>query len=217
MTFLANPQGYSPAQFKAFVATLKWTAWRPKFIVLHNTAEPNLKQWAHGAGSAYEQQRVVNLNSYYKNSERWHSGPHLFISPSAIWDACDLCADGVHASCYNSESIGVEMVGDYADRGFRQRRRRRGARSRPCRRWRLCMTRSASIRRRCASTRNVSSDHHDCPGKNVDKTDMIARVKAAMKAPVAAPKHPGAHCGHRFESANLAAAPDLQSARRDDL
>lgn len=186
MTFLTNPQGYSPAQFKAFVATLKWSGWKPKFIVLHNTAEPNLVQWAHGAGAGYEHQRVVNLNSYYKNSEGWHSGPHLFISPNLIWDACDLTADGVHASCYNHESIGVEMVGDYASEAFDSGD---GAKVRDLAVQALAILHQAldldpatlRFHKECVA------DHHDCPGKNVVKADIIARVKAALKAPIAAP------------------------------
>ena len=190
MTFLANPQGYSAAQFKAFVATLKWRGWKPKFIVLHNTAEPNLAQWQHdNTGKDYEHRRVVNLNSYYKNDEGWHSGPHLFISPNLIWDACDLAADGVHASCYNHESLGVEMVGDYATEAFDSGD---GAQVRDNAVAALAILHQAlgldpetlRFHKECLA------DHHDCPGKNVDKADMIARVKAAMKAPVAAVKIP---------------------------
>ncbi len=118
MTFLDNPSGLSPAAFKSYVATCRWPVWKPKFIVLHNTAEPNLKQWAYGNdGKDHEYQRILNLNRYYK-SLGWHSGPHLFISPNLIWVACDLAADGVHASCYNADSLGVEMVGDYSDEAF---------------------------------------------------------------------------------------------------
>ena len=190
MTFLANPQGYSPAQFKAFVATLKWRGWKPKFIVLHNTAEPNLAQWQHdNTGKDYEHRRVVNLNSYYKNDEGWHSGPHLFISSNLIWDACDLAADGVHASCYNHESLGVEMVGDYANRGFRQRRRRQ-VRDHAVAALAILHQALGLDPETLRFHKECLADHHDCPGKNVDKADMIARVKAAMKAPVAASKTP---------------------------
>ncbi len=117
MTFLANPVGLTPPEFKDYVAKLRWTKWKPRFITLHNTAEPNLKQWAHGSGQLYEHQRVVNLNHYYKVSEGWHSGPHLFISPRLIWVACDLTAMASR-SAWNSETLGVEMVGDYSEELF---------------------------------------------------------------------------------------------------
>jgi len=195
MTFLTDPQGYSPAQFRAFVATLKWSGWKPKFIVLHNTAEPNLAQWQHdNTGQPYEHRRVGNLNSYYKNDESWHSGPHLFISPNLIWNACDLAADGVHASCYNGESLGVEMVGDYAAEAFDSGD---GAKVRD-----LTVAALAILHDTLGIDpatlhfhKECLKDHHDCPGRNVDKADMIARVKAAMKAPDAAPKTPALAAG----------------------
>jgi N-acetylmuramoyl-L-alanine amidase len=190
MTFLANPPGLSPAAFKSYVAACRWPVWKPKFIVLHNTAEPNLKQWAHGNdGKDHEYHRILNLNLYYKGLG-WHSGPHLFISPNLIWVACDLAADGVHASCYNSESLGVEMVGDYSDEAFD---RGDGAKVRDLTVQALAILHHAlkidpdSLR----FHKECLHDHHDCPGKHVDKADMIARIRAAMAAaPVAAPKPP---------------------------
>ena len=74
MTFLAEPRGFVPAAFDVYVKTLHWLAWRPKYVVLHNSAEPNLAQWAHfGAGPVNGLQRVKNLNAYYKGIG-WHSG-----------------------------------------------------------------------------------------------------------------------------------------------
>jgi hypothetical protein len=181
VTFLVNPRGYLPAEFAAFVATLKWRTWRPKFVVLHNSAEPNLRQWSHGQGDAYERQRILNLNSYYRNSEHWHSGPHLFISPNKIWNACDLQADGVHASCYNHESIGVEMIGDYGDEAFDSGA---GAKVRD-----LAVVALAILHKALQLApetlrfhKECVRDRHDCPGKNVDKADMVGRVVAAMHA-----------------------------------
>ena len=114
MTFLTNPRGFTAAEFTAYVQGLKWDkGWRPKFCTIHNTAEPTLKQWAQLGGL----QRVRNLNHYYHGLS-WHSGPHLFIAPDLIWLACDLEHDGVHASCFNKTSIGVEMVGDYSAEAF---------------------------------------------------------------------------------------------------
>ncbi len=80
MSFLSTPLGFTREEFKTYVEKLDWSSWRPRFIVLHNTAEPNLAQWAHGAN---EHQRILNLNHYYKAEKGWHSGPHLFISRRA--------------------------------------------------------------------------------------------------------------------------------------
>jgi hypothetical protein len=180
MTFLANPRGYSPEEFDVFVDTLKWTDWKPQFIVLHNTAEPNLKQWAFsGMGQENGLQRIRNLNHYYSVELGWHSGPHLFIAPDYIWNACDLTQPGVHASCFNHLSIGVEMVGDYSHEDFTCDE---GAMVRD-----NAIAAVASLHRALKIKpetihfhKECVRDHHDCPGKMVDKTDIIARVKAKL-------------------------------------
>ena len=175
MSFLTNPKGYGAAEFAAYAKTLRWSAWRPSFITLHNTAEPNLRQWANGgSGAAYEHQRILNLNNYYKGMG-WHSGPHLFISPSTIWVACDLASDGVSVSCWNHQTIGVEMVGDYGTEDFHSGD---GAKVRDLTVAALAALHSAlgikpdtlHFHKECIR------DHHDCPGRNVDKADMIHRI-----------------------------------------
>lgn len=179
MTFLVTPLAFAADEFRANVATKAWRVWRPQFVVLHNTSEPNLAQWAHaGLGKIAGAQRVRNLNHYYQCEEGWHSGPHLFVAPDYIWVACDLEQDGVHASCYNRVSIGVEMVGDYNAESFDSGD---GAKVADNAVAALAILHEA-LRLDPATLRfhkECVRDHHDCPGKNVSKPDMIARVKAA--------------------------------------
>jgi hypothetical protein len=181
MTFLANPLGFTPEEFKVYAEKLHWAHWRPQFIVLHNTAEPNLAQWNHsGLGKTAGEQRVRNLNHYYESDEGWHSGPHIFVAPDLIWVACDLAANGVHASCYNNVSIGVEMVGDYSTEAFDEGE---GVKVRD--NAVACLAalhkslkidpESLHFHKQCVR------DHHDCPGKHVVQPEVIARVKEAMK------------------------------------
>jgi N-acetylmuramoyl-L-alanine amidase len=185
MTFLSQPLGFTPAEFQTYVEKLRWHCWRPQFIALHNTAEPNLAQWVHsGLGKVAGLQRVKNLNHYYQSAEGWHSGPHLFIAPDLIWVACDLTANGVHATCYNAVSIGVEMVGDYASEAFDSGD---GAKVRD-----NAVAAVAVLHKALRLTpetmhfhKECLRDHHDCPGKNVVKADVIARVKEAMKGAAA--------------------------------
>jgi hypothetical protein len=180
MTFIIEPRGFTAAEFKDYCATLTWAqGWRPKFVTLHNTAEPNLKQWSHfGLGKEAGAKRVHNLNSYYR-SLHWHSGPHIFVAPDLIWVACDLQQDGVHASCYNRTSLGVEMVGDYATEAFdsgdgaKVRDNAVAAVAALYRALRLSPT-TLRFHKECVR------DHHNCPGARVDKSDFIARVKAAV-------------------------------------
>ena len=100
MTFLATPLALTVEEFRVYVSKLSWLkSWRPQFMVLHNTAEPNLSQWSHyGLGHSAAVQRARNLNSYYQHSEGWSSGPQIFVAPDFIIVACDLEAYGVHAS-----------------------------------------------------------------------------------------------------------------------
>jgi hypothetical protein len=182
MTFLATPLGFTAAEFKDYAKTLRWRDWRPQFMVLHNTAEPNLAQWLHsGMGKTAGAQRIRNLNHYYKSEEGWHSGPHIFVAPDLIWIACDLAADGVHASCYNRVSIGVEMVGDYSVEDFDGGD---GARVRD--NTVACLAALHGALHISPDTlhfhKQCARDHHNCPGSHVSQPDMIARVKAAMGA-----------------------------------
>jgi hypothetical protein len=181
MTFLNQPLGFTPGEFKTYVAGLRWKAWKPQFIVLHNTAEPNLAQWTHsGFGKVLGEKRIRHLNHYYQHEEGWHSGPHLFIAPDLIWVACALTADGVHASCYNKISLGVEMVGDYAHEAFDSGD---GAKVRD-----NAVAALAILHRALGIApdalhfhKECIRDHHDCPGAHVSKADVVLRIKAAMK------------------------------------
>jgi hypothetical protein len=198
MTFLDQPLGFTREEFKTYVAGLRWKAWRPQFLTLHNTAEPNLAQWMHfGLGKDAGLRRIKNLNHYYGVEKGWSSGPHIFVAPNLIWIACDLTSHGVHASCYNSVSIGVEMVGDYAHDVFDSGD---GAKVRDNAIAALAILHKAQKidPRTLHFHKECLKDHHDCPGKNVVKADVIARVQAwpgevALKEeakPVAPPPHP---------------------------
>ena len=181
MSFLANPLALTVDEFRVYVSKLTWLkGWRPHFIVLHNTAEPNLEQWSHfGLGKTAAVQRARNLNYYYQHQECWSSGPQLFVAPDLIIVACDLEAWGVHASCYNRLSIGAEMVGDYAP-GHDDFSSGLGAKVRDNAVAALAILHAAlkispdtlHFHRECAR------DAHVCPGTQVDKADIIKRVKA---------------------------------------
>ncbi len=41
-------EAFSAKNFDAYCHTLQWTAWRPSFIALHNTAAPSLAQRPNG-------------------------------------------------------------------------------------------------------------------------------------------------------------------------
>ena len=188
MSFEVKAQHFSAAEFFQYVETLKWgKGWRPDFIVVHNSAAPSLAQWLNSGHAPSE--RMENLKSYYRDELHWHSGPHLFIAPDGIWMLCDLEADGVHASCFNRRSIGIEMVGDFNSEPFDSGP---GLQVQE-----LTIAAMASLHhvlgispepyelgeRGLHFHRECKRDQHfDCPGKNVDKPSMVAKLSAAIAA-----------------------------------
>jgi len=111
-------QSFSPDEFAQYVNTLSFSTWQPQFVVLHNTAAPTLQQWM--SGPTTPQQRILNLEAYYRDQMGWSAGPHLFIDNQLIWAFTPLTTSGVHSPSWNHVSWGIEMVGDYSQESFDQ-------------------------------------------------------------------------------------------------
>lgn len=175
---------FSPPQFEEFVHKLAYPktpasfGWQPKpeFIVVHNTAEPSLAQWAKLGGL----QRIKNLESYYKNDQKWSGGPHLFVAPEGIWLFNALEYPGVHSPSWNRVAFGVEMVGDYDTEDFNAQS---GA---------SATVRAYSVQALAVLSAKFSFDStslrlhkedpkttHECPGKTVHKGDLVQAVHDA--------------------------------------
>lgn len=176
---------YSKDAFTARVARLNLNNMRwVKFITLHNTAAPTLVQWAE-SGPAHDA-RIVNLQYFYEKTRGWHSGPHLFISRTVINGFSNLEAPGVHASCFNTKAIGIEMVGDYATEAFDTGD---GAKVKD-----MTIHALAALHNRLGLRPDgyeygvkglhfhvdCRHDNHDCPGKHVNRADMVRLVLARM-------------------------------------
>ncbi len=103
-------RSFTPESFAVYVAglTLASCAWKPSFVVRHNTGAPNLSQRPEGLTA----QHIQNLKGYYEGLG-WHSGPHLFVDDKQIWVFSPLTAPGVHTPSWNHVSFGVEQLGDY--------------------------------------------------------------------------------------------------------
>lgn len=170
-------KAYTRDQFAAHVRALKWLRWKPIGITLHNTALPTLHQWVE-AGEKHDQ-RIKNLQSYYENKLGWHAGPHLFISRHFINGFSNMLQPGVHSTCYNATHIGIEMVGDYTAEKFSSGD---GALVRDNAVFAMALL--YKVLDVSPTTlvfhKECRRDNHDCPGHNVDKRDMIARVLRAM-------------------------------------
>lgn len=171
-------RAFTRDQFSTYLGTLKWTMWKPKGCVVHNTAAPTLEQWAESGPN--HDARIRNLKAYYQNEKRWHGAPHFFISRDWINVFDGLLEPGVHSPSFNDDYFGIEMVGNYDREPFNSGD---GAKVRDntvfvisllCRRHNFNPDRNIKLHKEDPRTT------HDCPGKFVKKADLIARVKAEI-------------------------------------
>ncbi len=163
---------FTAEEFESYCHSLQWTSWRPSFIVLHNTASPNLAQRPGG----FTKKHIQNLQSFYRDTQKWSAGPHLFIDDLQIWVFTPLTMSGVHSPSWNKLAIGIEMLGDYAKDSFKTGRGlavRKNAVA-------AMATISAVLGLDPETIRLHKEDPrttHDCPGKNVVKAEVISEVE----------------------------------------
>lgn len=100
---------FTAEQFRDYVRGMVLHEWSPEFVVLHNTAVPTMANWHLASGY----QRMQNLQVYYRDTQHWSAGPHLFVADDFIWTFTPLWLPGVHSPSWNRISWGVETVGDY--------------------------------------------------------------------------------------------------------
>ncbi len=164
-------KGFTPDQFADYVSTLSFNAWRPQFVVLHNTALPTLAQWHSVPG----QNRMANLERYYRDTMNWSAGPHLFVADDLIWVFTPLTVAGVHSPSWNLISWGVEMVGDFSKEAFVSPQKDNVIRA-------LATLHSAmgldpqTLRLHKEDPKTT----HICPGANIAKNDVIQETFAAL-------------------------------------
>lgn len=128
----------TPAEFAQYVADYTFGPTPPDFVVLHHTAIPGAS-WAPGgdprswwdAGEvrltneqihAKRLGQLGNLRDFYRDTNKWSAGPHLFIDDRYIYLMTPMFDIGIHAMWGNSfrqagklhYSIGIEVVGNYA-------------------------------------------------------------------------------------------------------
>ena len=173
----------TPDEFDNYCHTLQWNAWRPSFIVLHNTATPSLAQRPNG----FTKQHIQNLEAFYRDTQGWKAGPHLFIDDKQIWVFTPLTVSGTHSPSWNKVALGVEMLGDYEKEAFDSGRGLQVRQNTVAALATLCAilgidSHTMRIHREDPLTT------HACPGKNVRKLEVIQEVHDLMVA-----RHTGEH------------------------
>jgi hypothetical protein len=174
---------FSADDFDAYCHALSWSAWRPSFITLHNTASPSLAQRPNGLSA----QHIRNLEKYYRDEMGWKAGPHLFVDDKQIWVFTPLTMSGTHSPCFNKLSLGVEMLGDYNSEAFTSGRGLKVQKNAVA----AVASLSAVLGLTPESLRLHKEDRcttHDCPGKNVKKGEFIEAVIACLRD-----RHGGGH------------------------
>jgi hypothetical protein len=174
---------FTPDEFDSYCHGLQWTAWRPSFFVLHNTAIPSLAQRPSGLTKKH----IQNLEVFYRDTQKWKAGPHLFIDDKQIWVFTPLTVSGTHSPSWNKVALGIEMLGDYekeafdSGRGLKVRENTVSA----------LATLSAILGVDINTMRLHREDTlttHACPGKNVRKLEVIQQVHDLIVS-----RHAGEH------------------------
>lgn len=174
---------FNVKDFDVYCHGLAWNAWRPSFIVLHNTDVPSLSQRPNG----FTKTHMQNLVGYYRDEQGWSAGPHLFVDDKQIWVFTPLTMSGVHSPKWNKLALGVEMLGDYdkdsftTGRGLQVRRNAVAA----------IATLSAVLGLDPMSMKLHREDPlttHACPGTNVRKLEVIQEVQDLIVS-----RHAGDH------------------------
>ncbi len=180
----AVKQGFTQEQFGSYVRQMQWPRWRPSKIVWHNTAAPSLAQWIKSADADMQAgrqpgiTRIQNLERFFQRDNGWSGCPHLFVANDLIWVMNPLTYPGVHSPSWNSTSIGIEMIGDFASEddergeGLKVKNNTIYATALLCAQLGLDPTECIYLHKQDPKTT------HDCPGKHIaeDKLRMIQSV-----------------------------------------
>lgn len=165
-------RGFTPSEFKDYVATLQFASWKPKFIVLHSTQVPNLTQWHKGSA----EKRLKALAIMFGSQFGWSRGPHLFIDDEKIWVFSPLTQPGTHTPSWNKVSIGIDMVGDYDRKPLDEHVRDNTVAA--------VAILDSFLKLKPESIKFHNEDpittHRNCPGRYVDKADLIRRISAVL-------------------------------------
>lgn len=184
------------AAFLAYLDTIRFGAWRPRFVTMHHTGGPSLATWktyAHGSRKVpiTDPQWMKNLAGYYGNELGWSAGPHFFFTPDNFCVLSPPDRRGVHAVSFNATSWGVECVGDFDSETFAPELAQRYAEGLAC----LHVALGISPDPYLFNTRGLHFHRDDpktsktCPGRNVDKAAMVALIKAQMERLTGAAAH----------------------------
>lgn len=180
------------AEFIAYLESIQFGAWRPRFVTMHHTGAPDLKTWQGWqtrAKPVSDLQWLNNLAEYYGSPPPrgpgdgpWRSGPHFMFTPAHFCVLSPPTARGVHAKSFNANSWGVECVGDFDREPFTGAVRAKYIEGLAC----LHLATGLQLDPFQRGVRGLHFHRDDprtsktCPGNNVDKDMLITAIEAKM-------------------------------------
>lgn len=174
----ADKRFMTPEQFKAHVAALDFSSWRPIGVVWHNTASPTLKRWHEFSREHW----MSGLESYYKGLG-WNGGPHLFCDDGSdgIGLFNPLDHRGTHSPSFNAQYVGIEHVGDYGseddDSGLGLRVKSNGIMATAI----ICARLGIPVDgEHIKLHKEDPRTDHDCPGKDMAQ-DKLRSIQAVLE------------------------------------
>jgi N-acetylmuramoyl-L-alanine amidase CwlA len=108
MSFSNLNKVWTPDTLSLYLSKIKAPEWATK-ICIHHTASPSLAQRPKG----FTMQHIENIKSFYENDLKWNRGPHLFVDEDQLFGMTPFTEKGIHAPSFNSNAIGIEVLGDY--------------------------------------------------------------------------------------------------------
>jgi len=178
-------KAFAPNDFETYIGTVKFDAWRPRFIVVHNTSVPDRgkwDEWQRRRPPITDEKWGKNLEGFYKG-QGWSGCPHLFVTPAGILVMNHLNRRGTHTPSWNAFSWGVETVGDFERDPFTGAIKDNLVAA-------LAILHAAAGLQMLPYERGVrglhlhkedpATTHKKCPGKNIEKADLIRDVQAEI-------------------------------------
>lgn len=165
---------FSASELDTYVRGLTFGAWRPSFVVVHNTSRPRITERPHG----FTPQHMQNLVGFYRDTQKWSAGPHAFVDQNGIWIFTPLTSPGVHSPSWNHEAWGVETLGDYETETFTD----------PIKSNLLdCLTVLHDVMGLDPNALKLHKEdpqttHKTCPGKRVSKPELISEIASRLAA-----------------------------------
>lgn len=181
MSFSNLNKVWTPDTLSLYLSKIKAPEWATK-ICMHHTASPSLAQRPKG----FTMQHIENIKSFYENDLKWNRGPHLFVDEDQLFGMTPFSVKGIHAPSFNSNAIGIEVLGDYdredpkSGRGLQCWENAANS-VRVLAKWLNIPINSDTIvfHRECAVTKRTTKK--SCPGTKISKEWFISLTNVDIK------------------------------------